>query len=97
VSYQNKLKKQTQPITQEQKIKVENLYKNYTQSLHTLGEKMAELTSNRKEEERTKNFVNLINNEINFYKDVTDELCNLKENIEKRYIYKFIFYIYIYI
>lgn len=83
VSYQNKLKKQTQPITQEQKIKVENLYKNYTQSLHTLGEKMAELTSNRKEEERTKNFVNLINNEINFYKDVTDELCNLKENIEK--------------
>jgi len=83
VSYQNKLKKQTQPITPEQKVKVENLYKNYTQSLHTLVEKMAELTSNRKEEERTRNFVNLINNEINFYKDVTNELCNLKENIEK--------------
>ncbi|KAG4090939.1 hypothetical protein H8356DRAFT_953756 [Neocallimastix lanati (nom. inval.)] len=83
VSYQNKLKKQTQPITPEQKSKVEVLYKNYTQSLNSLVEKMAELTSNRKEEERTKNLVHLIDNEIDFFRYVTDELFQLKENIEK--------------
>jgi len=83
VSYQNKLKKQTQPITAEQKSKVEVLYKNYTQSLHTLVEKMAYLTSNKKEEERTKNFLHLIDNEINFYQDVTNELLQLRENIKK--------------
>jgi len=52
---------------------------------------MAELTSNRKEEERTKNLVHLIDNEIDFFRYVTDELFQLKENIEKRYLYRDIF------
>jgi len=83
VSYQNKLKKQTQPITPEQKSKVELLYKNYCDSLNVLVEKMAELTSNKKEEERTKNFLHLIDNEIDYYQNISNELRQLKSNIEK--------------
>jgi hypothetical protein len=83
VSYQNKLKKQSQPVTPEQKSKVEVLYKNYQQSLTSLAERMAELTSNRKEAERTKQFVNLIDSEISFYQNATNELLQLKQNIEK--------------
>ncbi|OUM69057.1 hypothetical protein PIROE2DRAFT_19764 [Piromyces sp. E2] len=83
VSYQNKLKKQSQPVTPEQKSKVEVLYKNYQQSLTSLAEKMAELTSNRKEAERTRQFVNLIDSEISFYQNATHELLQLKQNIEK--------------
>jgi len=83
VSYQNKLKKQSQPVTPEQKNKVEIHYKNYTQSLNTLAEKMADLTSNKKEEERTKNFIHLIDNEINFFQSATNELLRLRENIQR--------------
>ncbi|ORX76975.1 hypothetical protein BCR32DRAFT_295926 [Anaeromyces robustus] len=83
VSYQNKLKKQNQAVTQEQINKVEIHYKNYTQSLNSLAEKMAELTSNRKEEERTKNFVHLIDNEIDFFQNAANELLRLRENIQR--------------
>jgi len=85
VSYQNKLKKQTQAITPEQKSKNELLYKNYEQSLTSLAEKMAELTSNRKEAERTKHFVDLIDFEINFYQSATNELTQLKQFIARNY------------
>jgi len=44
---------------------------------------MAELTSNRKEAERTKQFVNLIDSEISFYQNAADELHQLKQNIAK--------------
>jgi len=83
VSYQNKLKKQNQAITPEQKSKNEILYKNYEQSLTNLAEKMAELTSNRKESERTKHFVDLIDSEISFYQSAADELHQLKDYIKR--------------
>ncbi|ORX54860.1 hypothetical protein BCR36DRAFT_396242 [Piromyces finnis] len=83
VSYQNKLKKQNQPVSQEQKSKVELLYKNYQQSLTTLAEKMADLTSNRKEAERTQQFVNLIDSELSFYQNAVDELLQLKQSIKR--------------
>jgi len=46
---------------------------------------MAELTSNRKEAERTKHFVDLIDSEINFYQSATNELTQLKQFIARNY------------
>jgi len=83
VSYQNKLKKQSQQVTPEQKSKVELLYSNYQQSLLHLSEKMSDLTSNKKEEERTKRFVNLIDSELDFYQTSVNELKQLKDSIER--------------
>jgi len=52
-------------------------------SLTNLAEKMAELTSNRKESERTKHFVDLIDSEISFYQSAADELHQLKDFIKR--------------